>query len=308
MALKWLWGGVLAFALTACGDVLAPEADNAARCERLSDAAARSAACTAVIDDPEVAADVKASAFATRADIRLAAGEVTPALRDYESALGLEADNAAALLGRARILIDSGQLDAAEPLLRRAIEAHNMGQAHELMGLIDLRRGSFDSAIENFNAALAADDRSAVSMSGRARAKQRMGDLEGAASDFDAAIRADGDLVDARAGRCWLDLNQERELPRALRDAEAAVAVAPNNVEAQLCRGVLQLREGEWVAAKTSFDAALTVEPGNPMALFGRGVARRRSGDGEGRQDMNLARDFDGHIGEQFDDLGVRTY
>jgi hypothetical protein len=50
------------------------------------------------------------------------------------------------------------------------------------------------------------------------------------------------------------------------------------------------------------------VEPGNPTALFGRGVARRRGGDGDGSRDMNQARDFDHHIGEQFDRLGVRTY
>jgi tetratricopeptide (TPR) repeat protein len=303
----WLWG-VCALALAACGETQPPEVNHAAQCADAADAATRTAACTAVIEDPEADAEAKASAFANRADVRFEAGDVTPALRDFEAALGLQADNEAALLGRARILINSGQLDAAEPLLRRAVEAHNSGEAHEMLGQVDVRRGAFESAIENFNAALAQDQRSAIALAGRARAKQRLGELDGAAGDYDAAIRQDGDLVEARAGRCWLDLNQGRELGRALRDAEAAVAVEPAHVEAQVCRGVLQLREGQWEAAKASFDAALAIESGNPMALFGRGVARRRSGDGEGREDMNLARDFDGHIGEQFDDLGVRTY
>ena len=57
-----------------------------------------------------------------------------------------------------------------------------------------------------------------------------------------------------------------------------------------------------------AFDAALAVEPGNPTALFGRGVARRRSGESAGREDMNQARDFDGHIGEAFDEWGVETF
>lgn len=70
----------------------------------------------------------------------------------------------------------------------------------------------------------------------------------------------------------------------------------PRNVEGQLCRGVLQLREGQWADAKTSFEAALAVESRNPIALFGRGVARRRSGDNAATQDMNQA-DFDGIIG-----------
>ena len=71
---------------------------------------------------------------------------------------------------------------------------------------------------------------------------------------------------------------------------------------------MLQLRGGEWADARTSFEAALAVEPGNPTALFGRGVARRRGGDSDGSDDMNLARDFDRHIGEAFDDMGVRTF
>jgi hypothetical protein len=37
-------------------------------------------------------------------------------------------------------------------------------------------------------------------------------------------------------------------------------------------------------------------------------VARRRGGDGAGLTDMNQARDFDHHIGERFDQLGVATY
>jgi Flp pilus assembly protein TadD len=86
------------------------------------------------------------------------------------------------------------------------------------------------------------------------------------------------------------------------------VAAAPENVEAQLCRGVLQLRGGDWANARAAFEAALAVEPGNPTALFGRGVARRRSGDNDGRDDMNRARDFDRHIGERFDELRVATF
>ncbi len=142
----------------------------------------------------------------------------------------------------------------------------------------------------------------------RARAKQLLGDLDGAANDYNQAIRANDNLAEARAGRCWLDLNQDRELQRARQDADAAATADPRNVEGQLCRGILQLREEQWGDAKASFDAALAVESGNPIALFGRGVARRRGGDRDGTEDMNQARDFDGNIGQQFDRLGVRTY
>ena len=95
---------------------------------------------------------------------------------------------------------------------------------------------------------------------------------------------------------------------QARNDAEAAVTADARQVDAQLCRGILQLRGGEWENARHAFEAALAVEPGNPTALFGRGVARRRSGEGAGREDMNQARDFDSHIGEAFDEWGVETF
>ena len=303
---RWVLAlGVLA--LAAC-EREAQVANPAAECETLRDRDARIAACTAAAEDENYTADVRAGALATRASLREEAGETTPALRDYEAALRLDHANANALLGRGRILLASGQLDAAEPLLVRAQAADPSAESSLLLGQIALQRGHYPDAVERFDAALSAERNSALALSGRARAKQRMGDLDGAAADYDAAVRADGALAEARAGRCWLDLNQDRNLPRARNDADAAVTADPRNVDAQLCRGVLQLRDGEWANARASFDAALAVEPGNPTALFGRGVARRRSGDNEGREDMNLARDFDGRIGEAFDDMGVETY
>jgi tetratricopeptide (TPR) repeat protein len=302
----WLLGAVVALALAACERPA--EVSDSERCLTAEEAEAKIEACTVAAQNQSLTPEQRSVAFSTRGDAYDEAGDVTAALRDYASAIELDNENPAALLGRGRILLASGQLDAAEPVLRRAIELHQSGEANELVGQILVRRGEFSEAITLFNASLSHEPRSARALAGRARAKQRLGDLDGAANDYDQAIRADGNLAEARAGRCWLDLNEERELERARQDAEAAVSADPRNVEGQLCLGVLQLREGEWANAKTSFEAALAVESGNPIALFGRGVARRRSGDNDGTEDMNQARDFDGHIGQQFDDLGVRTY
>lgn len=302
----WLVGAFLAGALAACERT--EVADDSERCLTAQEAEAKIEACTAAAQNETLTPQQRSVAFSTRGEAQEEAGDVTAALRDYSSAIDLDNENPAALVGRGRILLASGQLDAAEPVLRRAIDLTPSGEAYQLIGQIQVRRGEFSEAITSFNTALDHEPRFALALAGRARAKQRLGDLDGAANDYDQAIRADGNLAEARAGRCWLDLNEERELARARQDADAAVAADPRNTEGQLCRGVLQLREGQWADAKTSFEAVLAVESGNPIALFGRGVARRRSGDNDGTEDMNLARDFDGHIGEQFDHLGVRTY
>jgi len=302
----WLTCGVLALALVACERT--QDVSTSERCLTAEEAEAKIEACTAAAQDESLTPEQRSVAFSTRGEAQEEAGDVTAALRDYGAAVELDGENPAALVGRGRILLASGQLDAAEPAVRRAIELNQAAEAYLILGQIQVRRGEFSEAITSFNSALSHEPRSAVALAGRARAKQRLNDLEGAANDYDQAIRADGNLAEARAGRCWLDLNEERQLDRARQDADAAATADPRNVEGQLCRGILQLREGQWADAKTSFEAALAVESGNPIALFGRGVARRRSGDRDGTEDMNQARDFDGNIGQQFDRLGVRTY
>lgn len=303
----WLAGAVLALSLAACERETAV-VDDLGACIAAEEAEAKIESCTSAAQNEALTPAQRSLAFSTRGDANYEAGDVTAALRDYGASLQFDDANPAALLGRGRILLESGQLDAAEPVLRRAVELNQLGEANDLLGQIAVRRGEYSEAITLFNAALSHEPRSATALAGRARAKQRLGDIEGAGTDYNAAIGADGNLADARAGRCWLDLNEGREYERARQDADAAAAANPRLVEGQLCRGILQLREGQWADAKISFDAALAVEAGNPIALFGRGVARRRGGDRDGTEDMNQARDFDGNIGGQFDNFGVRTY
>lgn len=307
MRAVWLIGAFAALTLAACEAPDEPS-QGARACLEAEEVEARIAACTAAAEDDALPAALRSQALSVRGDAQFEGGDVTAALRDYASALELDGENLGALLGRAGILIDSGQLDAAAPLVQRAHNASPSSRSNELLGAIALRRGQYPEAIGFFDAALAQEPRLARAMSSRARAKLGSGDAEGAAADFNRAIERDGNLADARAGRCWLDLNADRQIERARADADAAVAADPNNVEGQLCRGVLQLRERQWAEAKASFDAVLAIDGGNTTALFGRGVARNRGGDRGGTRDMNQARDFESNISDRFADLGVNTY
>jgi tetratricopeptide (TPR) repeat protein len=305
-----LWLGLgLVLALAACQPPDQSTQDQAA-CERENASAEeRIAACTRVVENSELEGAVRADAQARRGQAHYEAGAVTPALRDFEAALRLDENSARALEGRAEILLASGQLDAAEPLIDRMIANNSAtGNALRIKGDIALQRGEYTDAIGLYDDAVSQDGQLALAYAHRARAKERLEDVEGARADYGQAIRIEGSLAEARAGRCWLNLRADNDLGQARNDAEAAVASEPERVDGQLCRGILQLRGGEWANARTSFEAALALEPGNPTALFGRGVARRRSGDNDGREDMNQARDFDRHIGEAFDNWGVETY
>jgi tetratricopeptide (TPR) repeat protein len=309
--MRKIWRAIaVALVLAACQQP-APEDPLAQARQTCADAEAASAArieaCSAVVEAGGEAA-AQAEALAHRGDAKRSLNDVTGALRDYEAALAANAENVPALTGRGAILLASGQLDAATPLLERAVAGDQSGRADMLLGRIALQRGDYATAVTHLDAAIAKSPNMAEALAARARAKQRLDDNAGARADYNAAIRADGTLAEARAGRCWLNLIEDVELPQARNDAEAAAAADPQLVEGQICRGILQLRGEEWAHAQASFEAALQVEPGNPSALFGRGVARRRGGDNGGTRDMNQARNFDSRITDTFIDYGVNTY
>lgn len=298
-----------ALALAACERTTDPTANNRVRCiDENQSAEVREAACTAWIESGDLGA-AGAQALANRGDVRREAGQVTAALRDFEAALRADAEEPLALEGRAQILLASGQLDAAELLVDRLIAGgHRLAQAYLMRGDVFLARGAYTEAIASYGEALQHNSRLALAYAHRGEAREHLGEHNDALTDYDAAIRIDGTLAEARAGRCWISLQRNEDLGRARTDAAAATASDPANTDGQTCRGILQLRDGEWAAARESFELVLLVEPGNPVALFGRGIARRRSGDNDGTQDMNQARDFDRHIGQRFDDLGIETF
>lgn len=308
------WIGVVlagALALAACEQRPDPLADVRRTCaDARAEAEARRNACTTLIESGAVEATERAEALAYRGDATREAGDVTAALRDYTAALEIDSELMRAVAGRAEILIESGQLDAADPLVARLIESGALPErAHFYAGEIARLRSDFPAAIAAYNRAIEADDRHYRALTERGRIKQAHEDYAGAIEDYDRAIAINPQYAPAFAGRCWSRvLQDEGGLDRARADADAAAVYAPRVVQGQLCRGLLQLRAGEWESARLSYEAALEVEPGNPNALFGRGVARRRSGDRQGIRDMNQARDFEPNIGRAFEELGVRTF
>ena len=275
-----------------------------------AEAEARVEACSAVLESGEVSAADRAAAYSNRGDATYEAGDVTAALRDFRAALDADANAMLAVKGRATILVESGQLDAAEPLVRRLVESGEFAaEGHYLTGVIAQQRGDIEGATQAFSASIEADRRFAPAYAQRAAIKERQRDYAAAMADYYEAVEINPQYAPARAGRCWTAvLMEDTNMGRARQDADAAAEADPHYVPGQLCRGLLQLRAGEWADARVSYEAVLEVEPGNPSALFGRGVARRRAGDNEGIEDMNRARDFEEHVGRRFEDMGVATY
>lgn len=307
----WLLGAacvVLAFVACERPDPLNEARQTCASAE--AEAEARMEACSQLIESGELTDADKAAAHANRGTASFEAGDNSAALQDFRASLALAPEGALATMGSAGILIESGQLDAAEPMVQQLLESGEYtAQAHYYAGNIALARSQNDAAIAAYDQALQADPQHAFAFANRGAARQRLLNYAGAIEDYDAALRINPQLPQAYAGRCWSRVLMEGgDQSAAKRDADQAVEADARNVQGQLCRGLLQLRAGEWANAQASYEAALAVEPGNPTALFGKGIARRRGGDDEGRGDMNQARDFSPHVARAFEELGVRTY
>jgi tetratricopeptide (TPR) repeat protein len=260
-----------------------------------------------VIESADADEAARADALAVRGEARRRAGDPTAALADFAAALALQPEHRDAKLGRAGVLVASGQLDAASAVIDAIIEAGDApARAYALRGDVRMRYGDRAGAIAAYDEALARDPRQAEVLAARGLAKQADGNLDGARVDLDAALALQPENAPARAGRCWNRMRRQGDIADARRDAEAAIAADPSLTDAHLCLGLVLLRQEQWQMARTAYDAALRLEPANAAALFGRGFARREAGERrEGAADIRRAYEFNSDIDEEFERLGV---
>lgn len=256
---------------------------------------------------PDLAENLRVEAYANRGEARRMAGEPTQALSDFNAALADAPEQSQAQLGKAAILIDSGQLDAASPLIEAVLTRGELGpQAHFLRGNLRARWSDAAGAVEDYDAALAGAPRMSAALAQRGLVKQGYEDFAAARADFDAAIGIDGNDAAARAGRCWNRMMQGEDAGAARADAEVAVREAAGQIRGQMCLGLAALKQEDWAAARTAFEAAVALEPGNAEALYGRGVASIRQGDAhEGHDDIDQAQRFNSRAENSFRRAGV---
>ena len=312
MRALWVVAAMMMLGLGACerlaqsGD---PQAQNRSRCADAGAAAPdRITACGAVIESGKLTAAEHADALANRGFAHSENHDPTAALRDFSAALALDAANTHAKLGRAMILADSGQLDAALPIADSLInEGQFLAEAYFVRGNIRARQSDDAAAISDFNSSLQRNGRNADALAYRALVKQRTNDRPGARADFDAAINIDARHAKALAGRCWNRIYQGQEIAPARADAEAATQADADLVAARLCLGFALLKQERWSDARAAYDVALRLSPANAAALYGRGIARQKDGDHEGGDDdFDRAYQFDSHIDREFSRYGVR--
>ncbi|MEZ6021968.1 MAG: tetratricopeptide repeat protein [Hyphomonadaceae bacterium] len=227
-------------------------------CGSFAFAPERIMACSEVISTPQAPAEWRSEALTTRGQLFADQGQQARAVADFGRAVRLNPNNAQAYLQR---------------------------------GLLHHNRAAFNSAIANYDAALAIDP------SLEDARLRREAALQGNVQDFLSEIEFLNEAIghsprnaDLYNNRCWVRATEGVDLDMALYDCDEALRIEPGFVAALDSRGLVHYKLGEYEAAIADYEAALAIEPGRGHYMYGRGLARLGLGQvDEGASDLAAA-------------------
>jgi tetratricopeptide (TPR) repeat protein len=219
-----------------------------------------------------------ATTYALRGEVYAHLCRDDEALVNYERALQLEPDDMQALLGKARTLCRTGEVERSLVFLCRAIprqpkEPGLHAERARCYALLDRNA----EAMAELDVAIALDPDDPELYVSRARCRP-MEDDAARAADFARALELDPD--DARA---WADLAHHRQemgqIEEALRAAERAVARGPELAIAHFSRAHARHALGDYTGALADFDEAVRIEPTQPGHFVCRAMVHKALGD-----------------------------
>ena len=189
-------------------------------------------ACSRVAQDAGRPNGVRASALVARAQLAAAAGDHARAVNDYTAAIGLDAKDPSAWMGR--------------------------GSAQEALGQLEKALADYDEAIR-------LNPKDASGYYNRAGAYDQKGDSERALADYDMALNLDSNFASAYNNRGLVYYNLGN-YDKAVEDYTAALAVTPDDADVYYNRGAAYEQMGEDEKAAADYRKALELNPGHQEA------------------------------------------
>lgn len=178
----------------------------------------------------------------------------------------------------AMTLVDAGQTEAAEILLREAVELepHDAEARYQLALLLD-HSGRLDEAMEHYRLATRLNPRHAEAQNRLGGILADLGDEEHAIEQFQKAIALDPTLAEAH--RNWgILLARAGKLDEAELQFSRAVEVRPGFAEAYQSWGLLLELKGESEKALECYEQAAQYAPQDPAPRFSQGAIMARLG------------------------------
>lgn len=194
--------------------------------------------------------------------------------------------------------MDAGQYDGAIKALEAAVkQERENAEAHFLLGVAYFKTGAYEKAREAFNRTLKLDPERAAAVHHNLGALAiQMDDLDTAVKEFQAALAIDDSDPDThyQLGAAYLlqslppdsaaPLQEKLDLARA--EFERALELAPGKAEVLVGLGNVSLLENDVPQAIVILEQAVTAAPTMPEALFALGRIYALTGDFEGAREM----------------------
>ena len=194
-----------------------------------------------------------------RATFRVALGKYKEALADYDQAIELNPDDAAAYNNR---------------------------------GIAKSELCQHEAAAADYNEVIRLNPDDAAAYYNRGNAKQKLGRDEAAVGDFDEAIRLNPDYAEAYGNRGTAKATLGRH-EAAAADYNEVIRLNPDYAIAYNNRGNVKQELAQHEVAVGDFDEAIRLNPDYAGAYYNRGNAKAELGQREeARQDFTTARDL----------------
>lgn len=179
-------------------------------------------------------------------------------------------------------------------------------EAYYNRGVAYKRKGEYDHAIKDLNAAIAMDPKYVAAYLTRGDAYEKKGGNARAMSDYDMAIMLDPKDADPYNYRCWLRAIQGLDLGAARADCDTAIQLKNDDSNSLDSRGLVGIKQEKFAYAWADYDAAVRAKPDMASALYGRGIAALRLGRlADGKADLARAAELDPNIAKTYLGYGV---
>ncbi|MDD5303982.1 MAG: tetratricopeptide repeat protein [Elusimicrobia bacterium] len=214
-------------------------------------------------------------------------GEFKDAMRSANAALEADSRNGDAYELRARLWHAAGDSTRQKADATKALELLGVGTGalavDELVaqGGAQLLLGRVDKALESFNAALKADQKTPAAFYARSRVWREKGDMAKALADLDDALKREPKtaLWLYSRGRAYYDKGDDA---KAVLDLTAALRANKNFTLAFALVGSAMARQGDFKRAAKAYDRAISIDPEYSYAYLGRAALKLRQGNEPG--------------------------
>lgn len=175
-------------------------------------------------------------------------------------------DNETLFMGAGRYFYQQGAFDTLIELLTQILAQNEAGVFYRYRGIVQLKKGDFEAAQADFEAALQWDPHDAEARHNLAVIAFQDADLDRAKIHLAAALQANPALYEAHLDLAKIAIHEER-----LADAEQALALArqlkPENIEVILTQAFVAYRQQQLELASSFYMDVLELEPEHSEAM-----------------------------------------